>query len=253
MNKINVNTLYSKLDSLNIVFKDAQRLIPIIQNLIEFMRDTIPLLENINKSIYESTYKMPRAKNQIDDVTSATEMATTEILDIVDIITSDICSMEISTGQLLADEHKRISILTQIKSLTKENKEIQNLFNEFDQLEVKENSLTELFESSKKIRENVHNITLSLQVQDITTQQLAAVNHLIESVQGKLASIIVEFEGATHQEGSSDFEFPDTDESNFNPDAVYTKSKDNQQLVDDLINQGNKLTSQEEIDKLFLK
>ncbi len=58
MTKINVNQLYSKLDSLNIVFKDAQRLIPIIQNLIEFMRDTIPMLENINKSIFESTFKI---------------------------------------------------------------------------------------------------------------------------------------------------------------------------------------------------
>jgi chemotaxis regulatin CheY-phosphate phosphatase CheZ len=251
MNKINVNALYSKLDSLNIVFKDAQRLIPIIQNLIEFMRDTIPMLENINKSVFESTYKIPRATNQINDVTSATEMATTEILDIVDIITSDICSLEISTGQLLVDEHKRVSILTKIKSLAKENKEIQNLFNEFDQLEVKENSLAELFESSKKIRENVHNITLSLQVQDITTQQLAAVNHLIESVQNKLASIIVHFEGATNIENRNDFEFPE--ESHFNPDAAYTKSKDNQKLVDDLINVGNKSASQDEIDKLFLK
>ncbi len=216
------------------------------------MRDTIPMLENINKSIHESTYKMPRATNQINDVTSATEMATTEILDIVDIISNDTHGIEIGISQLLADDHERISILSKIKSLSKENKEIQNLFNKLDQLEVKESSLAELFESIKKIRENVHNITLSLQVQDITTQQLAAVNHLIESVQGKLAAIVVEFEGVSnHEMKDNDFEFPD--EAHFNPDAAYTKSKDNQKMVDDLINEGNKFTSQEEIDKLFLK
>ena len=251
MNKINVNVLYSKLDSLNVVFKDAQRLIPIIQNLIEFMRDTIPMLENINKSIHESTYKMPRATNQINDVTSATEMATTEILDIVDIISNDTHGIEIGISQLLTDDRERISILSKIKSLTKENKEIQNLFNELDQLEVKESSLAELFESIKKIRENVSNITLSLQVQDITTQQLAAVNHLIESVQKKLASIIVEFEGVANNESKNEYDFPE--EANFNPDAVYTKSKDNQKIADDLVSEGNKVTSQEEIDKLFLK
>ncbi len=251
MTKINVNVLYSKLDSLNIVFKDAQRLIPIIQNLIEFMRDTIPMLENINKSIYESTYKIPRATNQINDVTSATEMATTEILDIVDVISSDAQIIEIGISQLIADDYERTTILGKIKSLTKENKEVQKLFNEYEQLDLNESSLSKLFESIKKIRDNVSNITLSLQVQDITTQQLAAVNHLIESVQGKLASIIVEFEGVANQESETDYEFPE--DGHFNPDAVYTKSADNQKLVDDLINEGNKLTSQDEIDKLFLK
>ena len=57
--------------------------------------------------------------------------------------------------------------------------------------------------------------------------------------------------GATNIENRNDFEFPE--ESHFNPDAAYTKSKDNQKLVDDLINVGNKSASQDEIDKLFLK
>ncbi len=251
MTKINVNVLYSKLDSLNIVFKDAQRLIPIIQNLIEFMRETIPMLENINKSIYESTFKIPRATNQINDVTSATEMATTEILDIVDIISNDISAIEFTVTELLSYEEKRSLILNKIKSLVQDNKEVVALFEEFDKIKGGVETYPKILDSIKKIKDDAYNITLSLQVQDITTQQLAAVNHLIESVQGKLASIIVEFEGVADIENKEDFEFPE--ESNFNPDAIYTKSKDNQKLVDDLISEGNKSASQDEIDKLFLK
>ncbi len=125
------------------------------------------------------------------------------------------------------------------------------LFEEYEGIENGLNSIPQMVDSIKKIRDDAYNITLSLQVQDITTQQLAAVNHLIESVQGKLASIIVEFEGTTNFEKGQDFEF--TEEVNFNPDAVYTKSTENQKLVDDLINEGSKNTSQDEIDKLFLK
>ena len=46
-----------------------------------------------------------------------------------------------------------------------------------------------------KIKDDANNITLSLQVQDITSQQLAAVNHLIESVQAKLGKLVVNLEG----------------------------------------------------------
>ena len=194
---------------------------------------------------------MPRATNQINDVTSATEMATTEILDIVDTVSIDTQKIEVGLSQLIVDNLEKTSILSKIRSLTKENKEVQKLFNEYDQLDLKDASLNDLFESIKKIRDNVSNITLSLQVQDITTQQLAAVNHLIESVQNKLASLIVEFEGVTNHEEENDYDFPE--EGHFNPDASYTKSKDNQKIADDLVNGGNKVTSQEEIDKLFLK
>ncbi len=251
MRKINTKDLFTKLDSLTAVFKDAQKLIPIVQNLIEFMGETIPLLDNINKSVHESTFKIPRATNQINDVTSATEMATTEILDIVDVISNDIYAIEIALSELIAKEEKRADIINKIKFLTKDNDEIKNLFNEYDKIDAGLKLFPQMISSIKKIRDDAYNITLSLQVQDITTQQLAAVNHLIESVHEKLASIIVEFEDAAIENIGNDFEF--SEEVAFNPDAVYSKSKQNQELVDDLMKEGSSITSQDEIDKLFLK
>ena len=94
MSSENMSQLFAKLNDLKKVFTYGEKLIPVIQSLGEFMKETVPLLENINKSIAESTSKIPKASNQIQNVTSATEMATTEILDLVDVLNADLESIE---------------------------------------------------------------------------------------------------------------------------------------------------------------
>ncbi|MCK9212589.1 MAG: hypothetical protein M0P61_17295, partial [Ignavibacteriaceae bacterium] len=59
----NLSELFEKLDDLKTVFRYGEKLIPVIQGLVDFMRDTVPLLENINTSIAESTSKIPKATN----------------------------------------------------------------------------------------------------------------------------------------------------------------------------------------------
>lgn len=90
----NMNQVFSKLSDLKYVFHFGEKLIPIIQSIIEFMRDVVPLLENINQSITDSTNDIPKASHQINNVTSATELATTEILDLVDSISGSLTNME---------------------------------------------------------------------------------------------------------------------------------------------------------------
>jgi hypothetical protein len=65
MRSENLSQLFSKLDDLKKVFTYGEKLIPVIQSLGEFMKETVPLLENINRSIAESTSKIPKATNQI--------------------------------------------------------------------------------------------------------------------------------------------------------------------------------------------
>ncbi len=52
-------------------------------------------------------------------------MATTEILDIVDIISNDIYAIEVAIGELLSNEEKRTNILNKIKHLVKDNEEVK--------------------------------------------------------------------------------------------------------------------------------
>lgn len=243
----NMLQLFDKLNDLKAVFVYGQKIIPVVQSLIDFMKETVPLLENINNSISESTNKIPKATDHINDVTNATELATTEILDIVDRISEELAAIEESLQKLADKEKEQKERLEKLRKLIKGNQEAEALINEIEERASVEKPIKAVVERVSEIRTDSNNITLSLQVQDITSQQLAAVNHLISSVQKKLASLITDL----NDNELGDFEVPDSDDSHFNAEARYTKDPSKQEMVDSLINGNNSKASQEEIDKLF--
>lgn len=214
----NMEKIFEKLGDLKSFFVYGQRLIPILQKIIDFMQDTVPLLENVNRSITDSTNKIPKAALQINSVTNATEVATTEILDIVDGMSADIQTMK----------PKLESLKTRLGG---------------------DEDVESLLRMTEKIQEGMMNITLSLQVQDITAQQLSSVNHLIESIQEKLSSLIMDLNSKEIHE--TDYHVPKN--ASFNPDARYDRNNGSQELADSLMNENINKTSQEEIDKLFAK
>lgn len=218
-----MNKLFEKLDDLKAIFLYSEKLIPVIQKLIDFMRSTIPLLESINNSIAETANKFPAAKNQIDSVTNATEMATTEILDTVDKIL-----LEINTAK---------NFLTDIENI--ENGNLKS--------EIKE-KLSQINNSLDNINQYANNVTISLQVQDITAQQLAAVNYLIQSVQEKLGALFADLEDTNISQMTKY-----KDVNVFNENARYQDTTQKQKEIDQLVDTKNLSTSQDEIDKLFLK
>ncbi len=217
----NMENIFQKLGDLKSFFIYGQKLIPILQKIMAFMEDTVPLLEKVNQSLHESTSKMPKATNQINSITNATEIATTEILDIVDGMSLEIQNMQ--------------SKLESLKERIGEDEDIK--------------SLQKIVES---ISAGMMNITISLQVQDITAQQLSSVNHLIGSIQGKLSGLIFEVKDKDLSvDGNADYQFPK--DSTFNADARYEKTGDSQKLADSLVGENLIKASQSEIDKLFAK
>ncbi len=246
----NMTELFDRLNDLKAVFRYGQKLIPIIQGIIDFMRDTVPLLEDINHSIADSTSKIPKAKDQISNVSSATELATTEILDLVDSISADVVYIENTFSELQEEEETKENLWAEIKKMLPENPEAAELITKFENSGQFISKSSELMEIFQKIRTDVYNITLSLQVQDITSQQLAAVNHLIESVQKRLASLIVHLDESDLRDFDSSKIYPKSGET-FDADARYTKSTDRQEAVDIIINNSLNKASQDEIDKLF--
>lgn len=245
----NMTQLFDKLNDLKSVFSYGQKIIPIIQSLIDFMKETVPLLETINKSIAESTSKIPRAQDQINNITNATEMATTEILDIVDIISDDIQKVENSVKEIDEKEKKRTEIRKKLRDLLNGNPEGLALLDEYEKDDFMSHTITDLLESFQKIKNDAYNITLSLQVQDVTAQQLAAVNHLIDSVQGKLASLINDL---TDGDSVQDIEKVITPAlGTFDPNANYEKSGQKQVEADSIIQESKNKQSQDDIDKLF--
>jgi len=242
----NMTELFAKLNDLKSVFRYGEKLIPIIQSIIEFMRDTVPLLENINSSIEESTNKIPKATHQILNVTNATEIATTEILDLVDEISNNLGKAEAISMRIADQNIKRLQVWGKIKLLLNDDL----LIKQYEETEKNENITEEQNDIFKKIKEEIYRITLSLQVQDITAQQLAAVNHLIESVNNKLSSLITDFKQADIKAPANTF-LDKVDGASFDPNARYHNNKEAQGIADTLVSKQYEKASQAEIDKLF--
>jgi len=244
----NMSQLFAKLNDLKKVFSYGERLIPVIHSLGEFMKETVPLLENINKSIAESTSKIPRASNQIQSVTSATELATTEILDLVDVLNADLDSIQKTAIECVEKEKDKEDFLKSlIPFLQKDNAKV--FVEEFLDKNKLSSNLHSVVDRIKKMKDDTNSITLSLQVQDITSQQLATVNHLIESVQQKLASLIEDFDNTNISDSSDKMNLPEG--ATFDPNARYSKTTTQQNEADSIFNQSMQTASQAEIDKLF--
>lgn len=246
---INMSQVFEKLNDLKLLFEYAQKIIPILQSLADFMQETVPLLEQINHSIADSTSKIPKATNQISSVTNATELATTEILDLVDAIANGLSVIEKDLTNVFETEKQKDAIVVELLALIPDNPKAKELVDKYRSIDNTTNVLKTVVESLPKLRNDTYSITLSLQVQDITSQQLAAVNHLIESVQDRLSSIIKDIDDTQIEAVDDKIIAPIG--ATFDPNASYDKSVDRQDMVDQLINKENHKASQDEIDKLF--
>ena len=252
-----VTLLLKKADELRALFVLGQRVIPFLEEIFIFVSEIQPLLDEINNSIQENLKKMPNASQQLSKVTEATEMATTEIMDIVDglVYKSDIITanlnriVEIDAKKrenpikLLELLHRAIqqkSDLTMI--LPQLAAAIQNMKNmpgkEYNKI------ISDTTEIVQSISMDSSSIMMSLQVQDITSQQIAAVNNLLETVQGKLSRILEHFQSSDISDIVSGDELPLDHikvsklhrEIAFDPDAIdsITNKASRQGEIDDL-------------------
>src|SRR5690606_31012363 len=69
--------------------------------LFGFLQEIMPLMEEIDHSLRESTQSMPHATSQLQSVSEATELATTEVLDLIDAAFMAIGRTQAQTGEHL--------------------------------------------------------------------------------------------------------------------------------------------------------
>lgn len=280
MNSNNLSGILDKINELRALFIFGQRVIPFLEELFYFVHDIVPVLEEINASLYESASKMPHASSQLSKVTKATEVATTEILDNLDGVLSKLNAIDqhfdtASKDLTVLDKLERQSVKLLRATLKGQDKELlQTILNIHQQkqshLKAIVSNAEELEKSLKDIRAKSNDIMISLQVQDITSQQIASVNHLIESVQYRLSSLIGKFKVSGNDLIN---DIKRSDNSSFNPDAVYERSDERQKSADEIVKEAASMkdklegvtgrlsgsrpavgipTSQDEIDKLFV-
>ncbi|MEZ4702895.1 MAG: protein phosphatase CheZ [Rhodothermales bacterium] len=188
--------MLDKLDELRSIFVLGQRAVPFIEEVVLLIKDMSPLLDSINGSLQDSASKLPSASSQLESVSQATEMATTEILNLVDLALmkcNELGKKMSSMGTHVSnvrDQHNQFQQVVEQK-LGASWKDLAEEFatyssNQESTLSAIEKGLGIQMEAVNVLKEGMTQIMLSLQVQDITSQQIASVNHLIQTTRERL-------------------------------------------------------------------
>jgi chemotaxis regulatin CheY-phosphate phosphatase CheZ len=239
-----IEKIVRKVEELKALFVFGQRVMPFLEDLFYFIQEIAPLIEEINASLRESSKKMPKASNQLNKVSEATEMATTEILDMVDAIGFKLNGIQTnlnrfkSYSDLQDDLSKKIKRrLTMIEQKYPDDPDISSMRELWDKVDQSGNLIDPLQNTQShinEIRQLSGNIMISLQVQDITSQQIAAVNHLIESVQGKLNTLLEQLANEPVDEALGIPRVTNRKVA-FDHNAEYTKAGERQHIADDAV------------------
>jgi chemotaxis regulatin CheY-phosphate phosphatase CheZ len=190
----------------------AEREAGAVESVVIALHKVIDLLDRIKTAIEESSNKIPKASVQLSTVTQATEVATVEILNVLDTMTQKVSEVESelpSLRELLGSGPGMGVVETIEKNLS----------------EVKQDSM---------------NIAIALQVQDITAQKIAAANHLIECVRLELMRELNYFEKAGAEVLAEQAVVPPappvvTGEVAFDKNASYRKTSEHQERINQVM------------------
>lgn len=223
--------------------------IEFLRDVIIFVREVKPILDNINDSLFENVQHMPLAKKKLAKVTQATEYAAIEIMDLVDVVSDKIA---VST-KLIAESQKEtraktesaISLIEKIKNFEGLPDNLKSeIDDEIDNLQSLRESKYCASSAAKlsTISADAMAIMMALQVQDVTSQQIAAATHILSTIQKKLAQILQKFKTKEiielldqHDENSNTSSMHR--EIAFDPDAIdaFSNKSGRQELVDQMM------------------
>ncbi len=240
-----VQEFLDKLDEIRAVFVLGRRSLPFLEDTIQFVEDITVLLEEVNATIQTRTGHMRQATDRLRSVSEATEVATSEILDHtdevldkLDALTADIDRSESKFEEIAAADERLVTLLHD-----ELGEEHEALLAEVEQIVERKRALrgtwaTQLNDSREAlsaIRTKMNQIVMSLQVQDITEQQLTSVNHLIETVRTRIDALLDDL--GTGEAADADIparEPPPT--TSFDGDARYDRSPERQEQADEVVN-----------------
>ncbi|HPO63591.1 MAG TPA: protein phosphatase CheZ [Candidatus Kapabacteria bacterium] len=271
-----------KFDVSEILKKAEQfQVLSFFQDVLDFVVDVKPLLDSINKALDENLKKMPTATQKLNKVSEATEFATTEILDIVDGLFVKKDNILHIIDKLYKDELTSRNYIED--KLLKLQRELKGKVGETIMLELQItidfirqepfHSIPEdaklLLDSISGFNDDLTSIMMSLQVQDITSQQIAAVNNLLDTIRIRLSKMLNLLSNSEimhyidKEEENQNIEKKESRTVAFDPnaiDGIFSKEK-RQKDVDNLIEmlaQGKNpdevqsdLLSEDEINSMF--
>ncbi|WP_251980964.1 hypothetical protein [Salinibacter ruber] len=239
-----VQEFLDKLDELQAIFVLSRRFAPFLDELFDFVQDITVLLEEVNTTIRTRSGHMERATEHLKSVSEATEVATSEILDHSDEVLKDLRSIEDQLSTVEEQFAEEAEADNQVLALLREElgEGHEELLDEVARIQGRKQDLRDEWaaqlqdtrDSLSPIRDRMNQIMMSLQVQDVTEQQLSSVNHLIETVRDRIDALLARL--GTGQADRSDA--PSGEPSRtaaFNMNAEYDRSGEKQRVADDVV------------------
>jgi chemotaxis regulatin CheY-phosphate phosphatase CheZ len=170
MEKAEISRLINSFQAIKGYFDTTKKYMPQIAKLVFFIEEIIPLLQSIHKNINQSTELIPSAAEKLDKVTSATELATTEVMDIVD------------------------NVISRLNQMTENVDALETCIAESSSSDASKEKIEEIRNQINGSQDDLFSIMNALQFQDITTQQINGIASVIDSVQIKLSELLQGFD-----------------------------------------------------------
>ena len=234
--------LQNKVDELQAVLLFGKRALPFLEDTFAFVKNIIPVVEVMKASVDATTDKLPKASKQLDKVTHATEVASTEILN----------TLEAMFGKLEGMMSRQKEIQNQKVHLAETMRDIDSAFEAMDPDTMTREHISCLRDAWNRHRESLHaadavslqslqglqtdctSIMMALQVQDITAQQIAAVNRMMQSVDEGLNRLMRHFADVPADHDPQRYHHAHLD-IQFDVDANYFGSDDRQKDADAVV------------------
>lgn len=220
----------------------------VVDAFVQMLSGVIPVLDQIKQSIQETSGNIPKAASQLDSVTKATESATVQILNVLDAIVArlgraegNLVTLKASRkreGEAVRRAHDQLRVAKESHWTAEHLAQLDNSYAELGMLLGSDDSVQEVEEVLAETKNDTMNIAMALQVQDITTQQIAGVTHMIEQVRLQLTNVLENFDGRQALEPGSGPQAPV--QQHFDSDAQFANAADRQDRADAIINQWKK-------------
>jgi len=223
-----------KLEELRALMIFSSRTLPFMEDVFTFVKEIVPLLEVLKSSVESTSEKLPKASLQLNKVTTATELATSEILTLVEGIATRTETMRAGMDARKATVQKVLGALERLPASARTHGAFADALSGVKELMPAQDQYVEL----ESIQNDCTNIMIALQVQDITAQQIASVNDLMKSVDEGMNKLLRNFQKSAKQDAQR-YRHQKLDIV-FDTSAEYTKGSERQQVADAVIEESKK-------------
>jgi chemotaxis regulatin CheY-phosphate phosphatase CheZ len=236
--------ILQKVEELRSLLVLTERTMPFLEDVFAFIRELVPLVEELKSSVETTSDKLPKASKQLDKVTTATELATTEILTIVEGLFTKVQDIQkaMAADRALVDAARAsgrtveelFRARTGAASSEAADAALAAAWAEHLRLINTPLPTDPCRATLESIQNDCTNIMIALQVQDITAQQIAAVNRLMQSVDDGLGRLLRNFTKVHAEEDPSRFHHQRLDIV-FDTEAEYTAGTERQKAADAVV------------------